>query len=955
MQVNAFTAAPKRDVGDFNSDAPKNKTAQPSTVPGIILVTPLDILSNEFNQSETFSIAPASRICKGYPVLMLHYSNIATEAKSIHDSILQYWVDGCIILVLSKDLFPALQLEDQRVAIARFVQLAGRNTHTIDCWIHSELVTHSAVKIGSSLPDVSVHDLLEISNKMYDIMAARNDVNLTKPKSPAELFPIMVSQCANYVEQLLRALLRQVLSNVPPSRIHFALIAYFRPAYSSIDEIAKQFDLARAELVPALQQKQIDIAGIKLAEGSVVLIFDSDMVSYWRMRALFQSGDLHRLSLFQTQLELRELCLATERHLKQKVVAQWKRGSLENRIEETVPKKAAEHLRHLVQGSSIERSAISALYEKEEIDKVSLSFVQPNQHTLLDKLTAYVENKTKFMESALEEALAGNKTIAVVGVLKEHFSEYCDSRKYQIDSASVARSEERQQKLVKMYPNDPIHKFFNVERPFHCWVTPGTGTEKEKELLIVVVPGRDYIRHTAELVNAKLISLAVKRANSLFAAKQTVAKLLRVIVHPDACDSIMKSMQLKETLGDRANGAVVIMGYSEQFCSLIEARDEWRRVADHKLTDPVPSEEFFRYRVLERSNVRVLFLSMRHTFWGDISYFLVKELLSLGAKCILYGAKLGTLRHPNAVADPLFVPSTFAYVEGHSSRVVPLKTVSSCLGDDSFPNRGSHVSIPTIMMETKDRIDYLTQHDNFGSIDNEIGQMARAVQEWNNTHPPTEHAQFGAVHFATDFLNMWQNTPQHDKSMLNFTGDDLWKLKQKQAEIIWQCLKRFGQESRGAPVIPPIPLQPVAKNQPEPAQQQVVSLISPRLSRSEDKQPSTTVLNTSGSEAQSSMVQMSNHLQVTRTVFIDGVEYEVCFRKATGYPKKWWARFRGTANSLDLKWVFFYLVDCEIHTYEETDLLLELYGDTETLRQFYIRAKLSNGRVSVFEQKPLNC
>ncbi len=591
------------------------------------------------------------------------------------------------------------------------------------------------------------------------------------------------------------------------------------------------------------------------------------------------------------------------------------------------------------------RSAVSALYEK-EIHEVPLSFVPPNEHTLLDKLTEYVENKTKFMASDLEKALADSKKIQVIGVLKEHFLEYCASRKYLTDSTSMVHSEERQQKSVKMSPNEPIHKFFNVERPFHCWVTPNAGKENEKELLIVVVPGRDYIRHIAELVHAKLISLALKHASNLLAAKRTVEKLLSVIVHPDACDHIMKSMQLKETLGDRVRGTVVVLGYSEQFCSLIQLRDKWHYVADHRLMNSLPSEEFFRYRVLERENMRVVFLSMRHTFWGDISYFLVKELLSLGAKCILYGAKLGTLRHPNDVADPLFVPSTFAYIEGHSSRVVSLKTICSCLGDDSSPNRGSHVSIPTIMMETKERIDYLSRSDSFASIDNEIGKMAQAVAEWNKAHPAPEHAQFGAVHFATDFLNMWQNTSQHDKSMLDFNGDDLWKLKQKQAEIIWQFLKRFGQQTRGVAPVIPTPPQPVAKNQPELAPQQAVG---PRVSRSEE-QYSAMVLDTTGSAAQSSI----SNQQQSRTVFIDGIEYEVFFRKATSYSKKWWARFHGTADSPDTYWVFDYIVDSAIHAHEETDLLLELHGDTETWRQFHIRARLSGGKVIVFEQKPLD-
>ncbi len=432
----------------------------------------------------------------------------------------------------------------------------------------------------------------------------------------------------------------------------------------------------------------------------------------------------------------------------------------------------------------------------QQYELTSLAYVEPKEHTLLDKLTEYVNSKTALMADVLATALNESRKITVVGVLKEHLSEYCSSHNLQLDGIVIAdRSRERRSNLVKMGPHGNIYKFFNIERPFPCWVIHrDTG---EKELLIVVVPGRDYIRHTAELVQAKLIALAFAKYNDGILAEEAVAKLLRVYIYPNACDSIMKIMQLAEVLGDHAKGAVVVLGYAEQFCSLIQARTDsnWKVVADGRLANRLPTDEFSRYRVLERENVRVVFLSMRHTFWGDISYFLVKELIELGAKCILYGAKLGTLRAPKDIADAIYMPSRFAYTR-ESAEVVSLRTLKSCLTDESYANHGSHVSIPTIMMETKNRLDWLTRVDNYASIDNEIGQMARAVEECNQVHPADPPVQFGAVHFATDFLNVWQHTPQSDESMLSYTLDDLWKLKEKQADIIWQFLKRYQSAER---------------------------------------------------------------------------------------------------------------------------------------------------------------
>ncbi len=401
----------------------------------------------------------------------------------------------------------------------------------------------------------------------------------------------------------------------------------------------------------------------------------------------------------------------------------------------------------------------------------TLCVVESEKHTLLSALPLYVNSKTDHFVEHLIEAVKKRRHVRVVGVLKEHFADFCLARGLIEEEREDGRSADRKAQVVTLHQVPDMKKFSNTERPCAVKVRNRGG---EKELFVVVTPGKDYVRHVAELVLARMHRIAKQKRVDV----SEVDNLFQAWIFPFACELIMETMRLKDVLGDCAVRAVVVLGYVERFCSYIQSvpGSHWNVIGEDTLFSPSP-DAYFARKVLENEKAKVVFLSMRYPFWGDISYYLVKKLVEMGVQGVVYGAKLGSLRAPKDIAHALIMPKSFAYLRdtGEPEMVQNVSHFVS-VPAGAFARAGAHLSIPTIMMETQKQIDALLAADSYGSVDNEISQMARALSG--------EHASFCAVHFATDFLNVWQKEAQSGQNMLTITDDVLEQLKQRQAEII---------------------------------------------------------------------------------------------------------------------------------------------------------------------------
>lgn len=93
------------------------------------------------------------------------------------------------------------------------------------------------------------------------------------------------------------------------------------------------------------------------------------------------------------------------------------------------------------------------------------------------------------------------------------------------------------------------------------------------------------------------------------------------------------------------------------------------------------------------------------------------------------------------------------------------------------------MSVPSIMSETKANIERLQNTAAYNSVDNEISYMAQAASECG--------MEFGAVHFATDFLYVLSDTKQTRTNMLNTSQETVRELNKEQAFEIGRLLQNL--------------------------------------------------------------------------------------------------------------------------------------------------------------------
>ncbi len=400
------------------------------------------------------------------------------------------------------------------------------------------------------------------------------------------------------------------------------------------------------------------------------------------------------------------------------------------------------------------------------------TIVNSSQHTLKEHLPAYVQSKTQHLHDALLECVNNHLCVRVISVIKEDFENWCDERGYIQVKRMDQRSSERRMDRIDL-DGSTMHRWANVERPMGCWVKSKDG---KLELVVVVVPGLDYVKHMAQLLLAKMYTLGDKnRAEEI------------LCVEPDLqrCIDVMERMDLEGALSGRAHDAYVVLGYSEFMWSAFKLNMKGVQEVGKQTIQAPEAGAFFGVGELLVGPTKVVFLSCRHTFWGDIAYFFVRKLCELGVRGVLYAAKLGSLKSPKDAQQTLYVPTSFASTRP-GCKPVSVK-LTSCLSEtqtSSNLHHTGHVSIATIFDETVSYINALQRDGFYGSIDDEIGPMARAIAVAGR------HVDFGCVHYPTDYLNLWGQYAATGENMMRVDAERIKKLKARQAEVLMNFLAK---------------------------------------------------------------------------------------------------------------------------------------------------------------------
>jgi len=341
----------------------------------------------------------------------------------------------------------------------------------------------------------------------------------------------------------------------------------------------------------------------------------------------------------------------------------------------------------------------------------------PDEHTMYAAVDPYSEQKLPADEMTALKASGGR--IEIHGVYPSHLPALLDRQ-----FSNIELMVEQTENLRRMATT----KRFNTVRPHFFRAEDVDGFPV---MLVAVGCGDDYVMHYAAMVRHVWIA----------ATRVDPEDHLAVYRYPTAERTIAYWTQLDETFVQR--GDRVVIGYVD------ECRD---RLGGPAATVQSHESEFYGADVIhDGEGGRVVFLGVKFSFWGSISYHLAARLCSLGASEVLYVGKLGALSAPDDLYEKVFVPSSFVKLRHNLVEyVVDPVPPNGVLQWREDLDSGVHVSIPTVLEE-----DYHQRHQvelrQAQSIDNEISQIAQAISEFN-TASQDPVVQFSAVHFATDYI-----------------------------------------------------------------------------------------------------------------------------------------------------------------------------------------------------------
>lgn len=252
-------------------------------------------------------------------------------------------------------------------------------------------------------------------------------------------------------------------------------------------------------------------------------------------------------------------------------------------------------------------------------------------------------------------------------------------------------------------------------------------------------PGRDYNLHHGELIQSAL---------------GPNHRVREVIHFPSVDSSVLKWTGLERGRFDTA----VVVGYAEQLATILTT------FPDVSNLGTTGNSYYMATRLRFRSGRSVTFLAFRFSFWGSMARRLAAGLASNGLTELYYCGKLGTMGN-DAPYQRLYTPS--AYYSLYGGVMTETRTPKNpLLSWRSGLDSGGHLSVPTMMRETRTLIDRACSNE-IQTIDNEITEFAAGLSEAETD------CGFSALHFATDRPHGRSDlsTERHDLTSARLPGE----------------------------------------------------------------------------------------------------------------------------------------------------------------------------------------
>lgn len=265
-----------------------------------------------------------------------------------------------------------------------------------------------------------------------------------------------------------------------------------------------------------------------------------------------------------------------------------------------------------------------------------------------------------------------------------------------------------------IFDGEKRDKLFNWQRP--------TARIEGSSLFIQCFPGADHVRHYRELIATYL----------------TITESAGVLTPPSRVVFMLPPMGETLLALERTNLSqlpqvdIAVLGLVHRLGNLTG------EFPDH----PTGSNEVdaFSWSVRRINGRSVAFIGFRPSFWGDISGEVVSLLASKhGITQALYVGKLGSLKQ-GIKPNRWLATGEDSLVQGEVVRWRNAFRASSLAQAKSVPVMvGRHVTVPSVLYETKDWLTTVRQYD---FVDPEVGMMARAAVN--------ARISFGYLHIVSD-------------------------------------------------------------------------------------------------------------------------------------------------------------------------------------------------------------
>ena len=390
------------------------------------------------------------------------------------------------------------------------------------------------------------------------------------------------------------------------------------------------------------------------------------------------------------------------------------------------------------------------------------------EHIQGRRIRFYVKKKlarlVKEDYAPLNEILLNAKKIKIVGVFDKHL----------LDLDFL----QREFGLKKLEPLPPCEKRRESDLYIGKMEGPRIYRIDDKEYIVAVFPGREYLIHIASLIKTYLALERKLQSVKLEVIRYPIAE--KKVYYWTGISDLWKSIRI--SLHEWGiNRYVLLLGhyvFLERLLDFLEL-DATYIYSDAEFENRLSQFDIF---IDYRNAYAIIFFQFRYYYWGNIIGNLARGFYSNGVKYIIHIANAGSIRNPNDIVLPfktvvdlefgysapevfdfiyelptlmkpnrlfwgIHIPLIYAYLDGDRLRIsTTLNSIVTILSREGLipPISSLHLCVRTPIEELYNPFVMLATYIGATSVDAEAFHIAEAANRLGG--------DFGSIYIASDYV-----------------------------------------------------------------------------------------------------------------------------------------------------------------------------------------------------------